>query len=249
MRIHKILLETRAEGPGLRACIWVQGCHHGCKGCFATHLWDEKLGTEMSVEEVIAQLETVLDRIDGVTFLGGEPFEQAGDLWQIAKFAREAGKNVLTFTGYTYEQLTGCESISKTEDGYYFLSDIAEEHQKSVDAGKDKVLKDIERNRKKAAVDLLQDLDAMEVEKLLEYTDLLADGPFIQDLLSYDRPMLGSSNQRFIFLTDAISREAMENYRNSFEVRVSPQGKVQINGMGNVEKLKEYLGSEGMYRL
>ena len=35
MRIGKIIEMTYAEGPGCRFCIWVQGCNHKCKGCFA----------------------------------------------------------------------------------------------------------------------------------------------------------------------------------------------------------------------
>lgn len=191
MRVHRILLETRAEGPGNRACIWVQGCNHGCRGCFATHTWNYNLGQEMSTEEIIAKINSVLDKIDGVTFLGGEPMDQARELSEVAQYAKAAGKNVITFTGYVYEELLLLEKLG--------------------------------------------------VKELLQYTDLLADGPFVEELRSFDRPLLGSTNQRFIYLTDKIKPEVMENYRNSFEIRVSPMGKIQINGMGDIEKLTKYL--------
>lgn len=191
MQIHKILLNTKAEGPGIRACIWVQGCHHGCKGCFAKHLWDFEAGKTISVDEIIDSLKNVIAQIDGITFLGGEPMEQAEELAQIAKYVREAGKNVITFTGYVYEQL-----LTLTKPG---------------------------------------------VKELLECTDLLADGPFVEELINYDRPMLGSANQRFIYLTDAINPELMDNYKNSFELRIDSNGKVQVNGMGDLKKLEKYL--------
>lgn len=191
MKIHKIILKTKAEGPGLRACIWVQGCSHACPGCFATHLWDSNAGTEISVDEVIAKLNPILSELDGITFLGGEPMDQADELWPIAKYVKEHDKNVLTFTGYIYEEL--------------------------LKSGQDGIL------------------------KLLGYTDLLADGPFVESKLSYDRPLLGSSNQRFLFLTDGISKEAIQNYKNSFEFRVDTKGKLSVNGMGNLQKLEKYL--------
>jgi len=191
MRIYKLLKETKAEGPGVRACIWVQGCSHGCGGCFAKHLWNPAKGEEITIDEVIAELESVLSKIEGITFLGGEPFEQADELWQIAKYIRDAGKSVITFTGYVYEEL-----IKKDDDG---------------------------------------------VKKLLEYTDVLADGPFVEELISYDRPMLGSSNQRYIYLSEKIPASELENYKNSFEVRISQEGKVQVNGMGDLKQLERYL--------
>lgn len=191
MQINSIILKTRAEGPGLRACIWVQGCKHGCKGCFAKHLWSPKGGQTMTVQEVIDEINKVIGEIEGVTFLGGEPMDQAQELWQVAEYVKTAGKNVITFTGYTYEQ-------------------IKEENQTGIN-------------------------------KLLEYTDLLADGPFVEELLSYDRPLLGSSNQRFIFLSQEISPDSIENYKNSFELRINKEGKAVINGMGNLQKLENYL--------
>lgn len=191
MRIHRILLETKAEGPGNRACIWVQGCKHGCKGCFAKHTWDYELGQEMSTEEIIQKITKVIDKIDGVTLLGGEPMDQADELSQVARFVKEAGKNIITFTGYVYEELLGMNKSG--------------------------------------------------VKELLEYTDLLADGPFIEELRSFDRPLLGSSNQRFLYLSEAIKQEEMQQYHNSFEIRVSKAGKIQVNGMGDIDKLKDYL--------
>jgi anaerobic ribonucleoside-triphosphate reductase activating protein len=47
--------------------------------------------------------------IKGVTFSGGEPFMQAGDLAQIAFEAKRIGWDVTTFTGHTYEELNARE--------------------------------------------------------------------------------------------------------------------------------------------
>ena len=189
MRVYKMLPKTKAEGPGIRFCIWVQGCCHHCKGCFAKRLWDYEDGDHVSAEQVIVELSRVIDEVEGITFLGGEPFDQAEELERVARYVKEHGKNVITFSGYTYETL----------------------------------------------------LENEKCKGLLEYTDLLCDGPYIEEQTDYSRPLLGSSNQRFIFLSDAITKEEMDRYHNSFEIRVSKSGQIEVNGMGNINKLKDYL--------
>lgn len=188
MRVHKILKKTYAEGPGQRYCIWVQGCSHGCEDCFATELWDYSLGTDISAKEIIEDIKTVLTDIEGITFLGGEPFDKAGELAEIARWVKEQGKNVIAFSGYVLEEL------------------ISEDQK-----------------------------------LLLSYTDVLLDGEFKKELLDYSRPLVGSSNQRIIFLTDDIDRDVMMNYENRIEVRTDKNGRITFNGMGNIQKLQEVM--------
>ena len=104
MRLHRILPQTRAEGPGNRFCIWVQGCHNGCPGCYAVDLWDPQGGFEADPMDILAQI-SAAGEIEGVTFLGGEPMEQAKDLAFLAAEIRMMGLSVLTFTGLTYESI------------------------------------------------------------------------------------------------------------------------------------------------
>ncbi len=33
--VYKIIPNTTVEGPGMRFCIWVQGCKKHCSGCWA----------------------------------------------------------------------------------------------------------------------------------------------------------------------------------------------------------------------
>lgn len=189
MKVHRIIEKTYAEGPGCRFCIWVQGCNHKCDGCFATELWNFDGGYDVSVDEAISMIRLVEKDICGITLLGGEPFEYAEELSKIARYIHSINKNVITFTGYCYEQL----------------------------------------------------LNTTKSDLLLKQTDLLIDGRFEKSLVDYSRPLVGSSNQRFIYLTDRISKEEMEHYENRFEVRISSDGKVEFNGMGNIEKLQEYI--------
>ena len=81
MLVHTIMPASRANGPGLRCVVFVQGCNLGCPGCWNPfgHAFS---GTEFAVETIIAE---VVNRhsqysLDGVTFSGGEPMQQADDL-------------------------------------------------------------------------------------------------------------------------------------------------------------------------
>lgn len=104
IKIFKILKKTKVEGPNIRYCIWVQGCSKHCPDCYATNTWDKNGGTLMDTNDIIEDIKTQKD-IEGVTFLGGEPFEQAKALAHIAKAAKNIGLSVLTFTGNLYEDL------------------------------------------------------------------------------------------------------------------------------------------------
>ena len=102
--VFKILKNTQVEGPGNRFCIWVQGCKRHCKGCWAKDTWEFGVGTKYSVEELFSQIKEV-ENIEGVTFLGGEPFEQAQELSLLASKVKSLGLSVLCFTGYTIDEL------------------------------------------------------------------------------------------------------------------------------------------------
>lgn len=98
LRIYKILKNTKVEGPKTRYCIWVQGCSRHCKGCQAKHTWSHSGGKIVSVSSIIDDIKSQKD-IEGVTFLGGEPFEQAEALGVIAEEVQKLGLGVLCFTG------------------------------------------------------------------------------------------------------------------------------------------------------
>jgi anaerobic ribonucleoside-triphosphate reductase activating protein len=95
---------TEVEGPGVRACIQVQGCPIRCTDCGVPQTWQKRGGTIVDSTFLIKQiLEGPL--VEGVTFLGGEPFAQATALADIARNLKNNGLSVVTFTGYTLEFL------------------------------------------------------------------------------------------------------------------------------------------------
>ena len=68
-------------------------------------------------------------------------------------------------------------------------------------------------------------------EKLLHYIDVLIDGAYYQDKPDPIRNWVGSTNQRFIYLTKRYDKsiETNPNYRNLVEFRTTGDG-VSING-------------------
>lgn len=99
---------SQAEGPGLRAVLWVQGCDKRCPGCCNPGLLPivtRELVTATSMVEKMMAAKAAFG-IEGITFLGGEPMLQAKGLAEVATAAQAAGLSVLVFTGYTVDELT-----------------------------------------------------------------------------------------------------------------------------------------------
>lgn len=87
-----------------------------------------------------------------------------------------------------------------------------------------------------------------EQKEVLENTDLLIDGPYIEEERDFSRPLVGSSNQRFLFLTDRYSKADIEAMKNRIEVRIGTDGRVVINGMGDFPGIAKDLEENGIIR-
>ena len=105
MRLSGISPESTVDGPGLRFVIFTQGCPHACEGCHNPSSWPNEGGKEFSVKEVIRMLRKQAKTRRGVTFSGGEPFLQAEGLTQVAAAAHEMGLDVVSYTGFTYDEI------------------------------------------------------------------------------------------------------------------------------------------------
>ncbi|HLP92255.1 MAG TPA: 4Fe-4S single cluster domain-containing protein [Nostocaceae cyanobacterium] len=96
--------QSEVNGPGCRAVIWVQGCPRACPGCFNPDSWPFEINQIVSIESLA---ESILKNKhnNGVTFSGGEPFLQAPALAELARRVKAEGLNVMSFTGFTLQQL------------------------------------------------------------------------------------------------------------------------------------------------
>lgn len=97
-----------ADGTGVRVSLFVSGCTNHCEGCFQPETWDFNYGneyTEETQEEIIKELKPA--HIEGLTILGGEPFEienQKAILPLLKRIHEELpNKNVWMYTGFTLE--------------------------------------------------------------------------------------------------------------------------------------------------
>ena len=99
-----IIGDSIVDGPGIRTTVFSQGCPHRCPGCHNPETWDFGCGTPMEEERVL-QIVRSNPLCKGVTFSGGEPFAQAAAFAKLAKMLKEAGYEVASYSGYTFEAL------------------------------------------------------------------------------------------------------------------------------------------------
>lgn len=99
LNVAKTLSHSRANGPGVRAVIWVQGCTIGCPGCYNAFTHPHEKRT-LATPETIAEWVSGLEGIEGVSFSGGEPFEQAKAVRETIVAIREKELH-LTFFAYS----------------------------------------------------------------------------------------------------------------------------------------------------
>ena len=98
-----------ANGPGVRVSLFVSGCNHHCKGCFNQEAWDFNYGkefTEDTINEILEYMKP--DYIEGITLLGGEPFEYENqkELLKLVRRIKQEypNKSIWSFTGFEFDK-------------------------------------------------------------------------------------------------------------------------------------------------
>jgi anaerobic ribonucleoside-triphosphate reductase activating protein len=108
MLFHALIPSSRANGPGLRAVVFFQGCKVGCLGCWnpQTHPFH---GAEIKVDAVVQEVlgAQAQHTLEGVTFSGGEPMQQADSLLQLIQGLRRQAPELSfgLFSGYAEDEL------------------------------------------------------------------------------------------------------------------------------------------------
>lgn len=157
LRLAGIIKESVVDGPGIRFVIFAQGCNHGCKNCHNMETWDATRGYEITVEELVKKIKE-MHLLKGVTFTGGEPFLQAAAFAAVGKKVKELGFDIVTYSGYTFEQ----------------LQSLADENPA--------------------------------IKELIGLTNILVDGPYIDEQRDLSLPFRGSKNQRMIDVPSSIAQ-------------------------------------------
>ncbi len=104
IKIAGLVPESIVDGPGIRFTVFTQGCPHHCPGCHNPQTHDFAGGEWKDTDEIIAQFRQN-PLLKGITLSGGDPFVQPAACAELARAAHKAGKDVITYTGYTFEQL------------------------------------------------------------------------------------------------------------------------------------------------
>jgi len=104
IKIAGLIKESIVDGPGIRMVVFAQGCKHHCPGCHNPETHSFEGGQLISIDSILEEAKKN-PLLDGITFSGGDPFEQAEAFAQLAKKAKKLNLDIVTYTGYTYEFL------------------------------------------------------------------------------------------------------------------------------------------------
>jgi anaerobic ribonucleoside-triphosphate reductase activating protein len=129
MNIAHIEEHSFIYGPGCRFVIWSQGCSIRCNGCWNKEMWNFEIKNEISANELFELIVKEKKLIEGVTILGGEPFDQYEELLILVKLIRETELNIIIYTGYTQNELVDKKN---TEIFNYLDILISEKYDKSL---------------------------------------------------------------------------------------------------------------------
>lgn len=110
-----------ANGIGVRVTLFVSGCTNHCPDCFQPQTWDFDYGrafTDETKAEIFAELDKPF--VNGLTVLGGEPFEPRNqrELLPLLREVREKypDKTIWCFTGFRLEdELLRSDSYPRCE--------------------------------------------------------------------------------------------------------------------------------------
>lgn len=106
---------SEVNGPGSRAVVWAQGCLRECPGCFNTESWSFEPNQLVTIDEIVERVLAEPSN-EGITFSGGEPFWQASALAEVARRLKTHGLNVMSFSGFTLEQLQSESAPAGSQD-------------------------------------------------------------------------------------------------------------------------------------
>ncbi len=114
LRICGIEKESIVDGCGIRYVIFAQGCPHNCLGCHNPQSHSFDIGIDMTIDDIVIDVKRN-PLLKGVTFSGGEPFEQAESFLKLAKAIGDSNLDIWCFTGYTIEEILASKDCYKIE--------------------------------------------------------------------------------------------------------------------------------------
>lgn len=121
VRLSGIIHESLVNGPGMRRVFFSQGCRHNCPECFNPETHDFNGGYLWNMDKLIEDVKAN-PMLKGVTFSGGDPFEQADKFAYMAENFKALGLNIWSYTGYTFEYIK--ENLDTRPEWRKFIKNI-----------------------------------------------------------------------------------------------------------------------------
>ena len=186
LRIYGFASESFVDGPGIRVVVFVQGCDNACPGCHNPDSWDIAGGEEYTVRDVVKKIKKASK--------GGRSSAV------LSSMARAVASDVSVSNGPDTPDSVNKKAPSQKVRGVTFSGG-----EPFLQAG---ALVKLGQAVKRMGLDiatytghLYEELALSpdkDIKALLDITDYLIDGPYIQEKRDIGLKFRGSANQRII---------------------------------------------------
>lgn len=124
LNLRQILYPVHNLGHGKRIALWTQGCSINCPDCLNPETWNPEDGVQVSIMLLAVLLMEISEGYDGITFSGGEPFDQYDALVYLASILKRSCKlDLLVYSGYTLEELCRAHPDLYFQEAFDYLID------------------------------------------------------------------------------------------------------------------------------
>lgn len=110
--LYRLYHNSVVDGPGRRSVVQVAGCSIRCRGCYVPETHDRQNGVLVSISAIVDEVLSKRRHHDGVTILGGEPFDQPGPVAELVSRLKQHDLHSTIYSGYTLETLIARKDAS-----------------------------------------------------------------------------------------------------------------------------------------
>lgn len=103
--LYHLYHHSTVDGPGRRSVVQVSGCSVRCLGCFVPQTHERENGKLTLISRIVEEIVANRHLHDGVTILGGEPFDQPGPVAELISRLKLRGLHIAVYSGYTLDKL------------------------------------------------------------------------------------------------------------------------------------------------
>ena len=135
--LYRIYHHSTVDGPGRRSVVQVAGCSIRCAGCYVPETHERTNGKLALISDIVEEIDEKSGEHDGVSILGGEPFDQPESLQILVEKLKAKNYHLVIYSGYTLEDLLARKSeiINRILTKTVLLIDGAFKREFSANAG------------------------------------------------------------------------------------------------------------------